>query len=75
MRPKSKPEGLTFTRPHFGQDFLKEAYRELKRVNWPTRKQAIRLTFVVIFVSVLVGVYVGILDLGFTKLMSIFLEI
>ena len=60
--------------PKFGSDFLKEAYAELHRVSWPTRQQATRLTLVVITVSVMVGIYVGVLDLSFTKIMAILLK-
>lgn len=74
MRPVKKDSSLTLTVPKFGSDFLREAYAELRRVTWPTRRQAIRLTLVVITVSVMVGAYVGILDLGFTKIMAILLK-
>jgi len=74
MKPKAAASSLTLTAPKFGSDFLKEAYTELRRVSWPTRKQVLRLTLVVIAVSLLVGAYVGILDLGFTKIMAILLK-
>lgn len=74
MRPAKKDSSLTLTAPKFGSDFLREAYAELRRVSWPTRKQTIRLTLVVITVSVMVGAYVGVLDLGFTKIMAILLK-
>ncbi|OGY16305.1 MAG: preprotein translocase subunit SecE [Candidatus Chisholmbacteria bacterium RIFCSPHIGHO2_01_FULL_48_12] len=74
MKPKAAASSLTLTTPKFGADFFKEAYRELKRVTWPTRQQALHLTLVVITVSVMVGAYVGVLDLGFTKIMAILLK-
>lgn len=54
--------------------FLKEVRSELKRVVWPTRQEAIRLTTVVIIVSALVGVYIGTLDYIFAKIMGLLLE-
>ena len=42
--------------------FLKESRAELEKVNWPTKAQTIRLTQYVIGVSLVVGVYVAILD-------------
>lgn len=45
--------------------FLQEVRSELKKVNWPTREETIRFTFVVIVISVLVAVYVGALDAFF----------
>ncbi|GAK58989.1 preprotein translocase subunit SecE [Candidatus Vecturithrix granuli] len=45
--------------------FLKEARLELKKVSWPTRKELVSSTTLVIVVSVLFGVFLGILDLLF----------
>ena len=35
---------------------------ELKKVSWPTRAETIRLTSVVIFISLIIGLYIGIID-------------
>ncbi len=53
--------------------FLKEVRSELKRVVWPTRQEAIRLTSVVIIVSVIIGIYIGVLDYIFAKIMGLLL--
>ena len=50
--------------------FLKQAYEELQVVIWPTRKEVIRLTIVVIGISLAVGIYIGGLDFVFTKLLQ-----
>jgi preprotein translocase subunit SecE len=50
--------------------FLKEVQQELGKVVWPTRNQTIRLTGIVIAVSVVVAIYIGLLDAGFTKLFN-----
>jgi len=49
--------------------FIRQVKDELNQVTWPTKKQTIRLTSIVIGVSVLVGVYLGALDYLFTQLM------
>ena len=54
--------------------FLKEVNEELKKVVWPTRPEVIRLTTVVILVSLIVGIYLGALDLIFTKLLALFIK-
>ncbi|MEK7570628.1 MAG: preprotein translocase subunit SecE [Patescibacteria group bacterium] len=46
--------------------YFREAYEELKKVSWPTRKQTIQDTLVVIGVSVGVAIFLGALDLGLT---------
>ena len=40
---------------------------ELKKVSWPTRRQTIRLTVIVIGVSLIIGLYIGIIDILLTK--------
>lgn len=54
--------------------FFRETYDELKKVTWPSRNQVIRLTTVVIAISVLVGIYVGGLDLLFAKIMGLIIK-
>lgn len=50
--------------------FLRQVRQELKKVEWPTRQQTIRLTGLVIIASILVGVYIGALDWVFTYLLT-----
>lgn len=69
-------DSLDIVRPDFGKSpvvFIKEVTAELKKVRWPTRQETIRLTVVVIGVSVLVGVYLGGLDYIFAKGIGILL--
>ena len=42
--------------------FLNEVISELKKVTWPTREETIKLTTVVIAISILVGIFIGGLD-------------
>lgn len=51
--------------------FLRETQDELKKVIWPTRKEVVRLTIVVILISLIVGLYIGGLDFVFTKLLQV----
>ena len=53
--------------------FLQESKQELLRVNWPSRQDTIRLTLVVIAMSLLVAFFLGALDFVFTKLLEAFL--
>ncbi len=50
--------------------FLKEVRTELSKVVWPTRKQTIRLTILVIAISVAVGFYIGALDILFITIVD-----
>lgn len=48
--------------------FLQEVKVELEKVVWPSRAQTIRLTFIVIFITVMVAFFVGIVDFGLLNL-------
>ena len=48
-------------------DYLKETRGELKHVSWPTRKQAIAFTAIVIIISLGLSIYLGLLDYVFSK--------
>jgi preprotein translocase subunit SecE len=51
--------------------FLKEVRDELQKVVWPTRDEIIRLTGVVILVSLGVGLFLGVIDFILTKLIGL----
>ena len=51
--------------------FLKEVRDELQKVVWPTRDEIIRLTGVVILVSIGVGIFLGSVDFILTKLVEL----
>ncbi len=50
--------------------YLSEVRSELSKVVWPKRQEVIKLTLMVIIISVIVGLYVGGLDFIFTRLLS-----
>ncbi|MFZ5366563.1 MAG: preprotein translocase subunit SecE [Patescibacteria group bacterium] len=54
--------------------FLKEVRSELDKVSWPTREEAVRLTAIVIAVSLAVGFFIGAFDYVFAKIMEILLR-
>lgn len=49
-------------------DFLKEVQVELAKVVWPTREQTMRLTIMVIIVTLFVGFFLGGIDFLLTKI-------
>ena len=53
--------------------FVGEAISELRRVTWPTREEATRLTIMVLVVSAAGGVFLGIIDLVFSRLFDVIL--
>lgn len=54
--------------------FLKDVRSELGKVVWPTRKQTIELTVLVLAVSVIIGAYIAGLDFIFTKSVDFLLK-
>lgn len=54
--------------------FFRETYEELKKVTWPTRNDVVRLTVVVITISLLIGLYIGALDYIFTTITQTLLK-
>jgi|GEM_PF-1233862 len=57
-----------------GQQFMKEVWEELLRVNWTTREQLKQATKVVIVSSAVLGVYLGAVDFVFSAILKWFLE-
>ncbi|MBI4766917.1 MAG: preprotein translocase subunit SecE [Deltaproteobacteria bacterium] len=56
------------------KDFLREVRIELKKVTWPSRKETIAATAMVILLSVLVAFFLGLLDVGLAKAVGIILK-
>lgn len=57
------------------KEFLLGVREELKRVIWPPKNTVIKATISVIIFSLVVGVYLWILDLAFTKIISFILSL
>ncbi len=54
--------------------YLSQVRSELSQVVWPKLGDVIRLSVIVVLVSAIVGIYLGGLDLGFTKLIGLILN-
>lgn len=70
-------DNFQITAPDFGKNpmvFLKEVRAELGKVIWPSRPEIIKLTAVVIGVTILVGAYLGGLDYVFAKIIELILK-
>jgi preprotein translocase subunit SecE len=68
---------VEFTAPDFGGnliEYFKQVKSELKKVEWPTKKQVVKSTSLVLTISILVGTFLGGLDLIFTKIFALLLK-
>ena len=52
--------------------FITETIAELKKVVWLTRREAVYLSFLVLIVCIAVGLFLGVIDYGFTQLVNEF---
>jgi len=53
--------------------FIKEAKEELLKVNWPSKKQTLNYTLIVIGISLAVAAFLGSLDYIFSYLLKVFI--
>lgn len=57
-----------------GLQFLREVKVELKKVTWPTRKQTIGSTIVVIVLVMIISLFLGVVDIGLSSLVRVFIQ-
>jgi len=51
-------------------NFLKEVRLEAKKVNWPTQKEVLKYTLLVVGVSVVLAIFLGGTDFLFTRVLN-----
>ena len=51
-------------------NYIREVRAELSHVSWPTPRQTISYTIVVILISLIVSAYLGLLDFGFEAILK-----
>jgi len=55
-------------------NFIKEAKAELKKVIWPTKKDLKSSTIVVISTIFIASIFIGLVDIFFTKALTLFMK-
>ena len=71
-----KPSGARF-QPAFwakSTQFLREVKIELKKVSWPSRKETVASTAVVIILVIIVSAFLGLVDVGLSSLIRFVLH-
>ncbi|HEY3276111.1 MAG TPA: preprotein translocase subunit SecE [Syntrophorhabdaceae bacterium] len=56
------------------KDYFREVYLEAKRVTWPSRKDALKGTYVVLITTVIAAAFLGIVDVGLAKIVQTILR-
>ncbi len=54
-------------------NYIKDSSVELKKVSWPTKKQAVNSTALVVGVSLAVALFLGLIDFLLTEILQIIL--
>jgi len=56
------------------KQFLKEVKTELKKVVWPTRKDTIASTSVVVILVIIIALFLGLVDFGLSRIIRLILD-
>ncbi|MFC1838764.1 preprotein translocase subunit SecE [Thermodesulfobacteriota bacterium] len=68
VKTRKKSSGTNFISVSI--QFLKDAKTELKKVKWPTKKELMAATLMVIVLALIVALYLGVVDFGLIKLLE-----
>lgn len=66
MDYKAKLEGI--------KRYFLEVVLEGKRITWPSRKDTVKGTYIVLITVVISAIFLGIVDIGLAKIIQIFLK-
>ncbi|MDD3312681.1 preprotein translocase subunit SecE [Pseudodesulfovibrio sp.] len=70
---QTSPNGLVLKVKEF-IEFFEESKVEIKKVVWPTRKETVTTCVAVLVVSLVIALYLGIVDLALTKIVEAILS-
>jgi preprotein translocase subunit SecE len=59
--------------PNVLKRYYRETIGEIRKVNWPTTKEALHLTRIVLIVLVVMAAILGLLDFVFSKIIGLIL--
>ena len=71
---KSEPTGKIRSIVEQSIQFLREVKVELKKVAWPSKKQTIGSTAVVLILVFIISAFLGIVDMGLSRLVRLVLQ-
>ncbi|MGC8651223.1 MAG: preprotein translocase subunit SecE [Minisyncoccia bacterium] len=54
--------------------YFEESWRELKKVNWPTRLETLKKTGEVLFLAAFIALVLGFIDYGLLQLMKLIIK-
>jgi preprotein translocase subunit SecE len=54
--------------------YFREVYMEAKRVTWPSRKDALKGTYIVLITVFIASLFLGVVDIALAKIMQAFIR-
>lgn len=69
----SSSGGSGLRRPGGLFSFIREVFSELRKTAWPSREQTVRLAFFVVVIGLTIGIFLGLVDMGFTQIFNRFI--
>ena len=66
LKPRADAKTKTAARLNFFSDTI----NELKKVTWLSRREVVYLSGIVLIVTIVVGVFLALVDFGFTRLIE-----
>lgn len=71
VKSKTKPKKFAKVRSKIRVPrYFKDSWREVKKVTWPTRKDAVKFSFAVIVFTAIFALFTSLLDFGFNQLVE-----
>ncbi len=70
-RAKKEEKKVGRKQPNVVVRYFNETIGELRKVSWPTRKDAISLTVIVLIVTFSMSIFLGLLDFLYTRFFAL----
>ncbi|MHC1787919.1 preprotein translocase subunit SecE [Solidesulfovibrio sp.] len=74
-RDESGKDGFSLTgRIDQAKEFFEQSKGELKKVTWPTREETVKTGIAVLVFSVVMAIYLGVVDMALSRLVALILS-
>ena len=75
VREEAGKDGVSLTgRVDQAKEFFEQAKGELRKVTWPTREETVKTGIAVLVFSVVMAIYLGVVDMALSRLVALILS-
>ena len=75
VREEAGKDGVSLTgRVDQAKEFFEQAKGELRKVTWPTREETVKTGLAVLVFSVVMAIYLGVVDMALSRLVAFILS-